>query len=144
MSFSTSSSRLQNLGPEISELLRISGAVGASIGIIDGCTGERHLGHFGYRDVEKELIPDEYTVYHIASLTKSVTAAAIAILVAEGKLRFEDHMCDVLPGFHHFSSNIKYQSTVLVFLSHRTGLGSSDSLWQQDHQELLLSEETTF
>ncbi|KAI0537914.1 beta-lactamase/transpeptidase-like protein [Xylaria digitata] len=61
----TSSPLLRGLSPSIAEILRISGAAGASIGILDGVTGETRLAGFGYRDVGKKLPPDEHTVYHI-------------------------------------------------------------------------------
>lgn len=143
MPFSTKSDRLHKLGPQISEILTVSGAAGASIGIIEGLTGERHLGSFGYRDIEQQLVPDEHTIYHIASLSKSFTATSIALLVADGKIAFEDRMCDVLPGFHHFNDAVCTESTVLDFLSHRTGLATKNSLWQQDGHELLLLQEDT-
>ncbi|KAK4203946.1 beta-lactamase/transpeptidase-like protein [Triangularia verruculosa] len=72
------------------------------------------------RDVAARLVPDENTVYHIASPSKTFTAATTALLVADREL-----------------------STLLDFLSHRTGLASKDALWQQDGHELLLSENDT-
>ncbi|KAI0099045.1 beta-lactamase/transpeptidase-like protein [Nemania sp. FL0031] len=143
MHVATTSPLLERLSPNIQSILRVSGAAGASIGIIDGITGETHLGGFGYRDVERNLAADEHTVYHIASLSKSFTAASIAILVAEGRLSFEDRICDILPNFRHHDGEVYSKSTVLDFLSHRTGLAAKNSLWQQDGHELLLTQRDT-
>ncbi|KAI1155278.1 beta-lactamase/transpeptidase-like protein [Nemania diffusa] len=143
MQIVTSSPMLQGLGPSIAEILRVSGAAGASIGILDGATGETHLAGFGYRDVERKLSPDEHTVYHIASLSKSFTAASIALLVADGHISFQDRICDILPDFRHRDEDIRSRSTVLDFLTHRTGLATKNSLWQQDGHELLLAQTDT-
>lgn len=139
----TRSPRLQALGPSITEIMRVSGAAGASIGVLDGTTGEVHLAGFGQRDVDAQLFPDEHTVYHLASLSKSFTAVAIGILVADGKLKFNDRMCDILPSFRHDDENVATQSTVLDFLSHRTGLATKNAIWQQNGHELLLEKKDT-
>jgi CubicO group peptidase (beta-lactamase class C family) len=139
----TDSSLLEALGPSIAEILQVSGAAGASVGVFDGRTHQTHLAGFGFRDLVAGLAPDEHTIYHIASLSKSFTASAIALLVADGKLSFEDRMDDVLPSFHHADEAVNSHSTLLDFLSHRTGLASKDALWQQDGHELLLGESDT-
>ncbi|KAI0407263.1 beta-lactamase/transpeptidase-like protein [Xylaria palmicola] len=134
---------LLGLSHSITEILRVSGGAGASIGILDGVTGATHLGGFGYRDIKKKLVPDEHTVYHIASLSKSFTAASIALLVEDGHFLFQDRMCDVLPKFQHPDEDIRLRSTLIDFLSHRTGLATKNSLWQQDGHELLLEQTDT-
>jgi CubicO group peptidase (beta-lactamase class C family) len=139
----TDSSLLEALGPSIAEILQVSGAAGASVGVFDGRTHQTHLAGFGFRDLVAGLAPDEHTIYHIASLSKSFTASAIALLVADGKLSLEDRMDDVLPGFHHADEAVNSHSTLLDFLSHRTGLASKDALWQQDGHELLLGKSDT-
>lgn len=139
----TDSTLLQQLSPSVVEILQVSGAVGASFGILDEQTNQVHVAVFGARGVAARLVPDEHTVYHIASLSKGFTAAAIAVLVADGKLSFGDCMCDILPGFHHTNLAINSQSTHLDFISHRTGLATKTALWQQDGHELLLSENDT-
>lgn len=133
----TNSTLLEPLSSSITHILRISGAAGASVGILDGSTGATHVAGYGYRDVAAGLPPNEHTVYHLASLSKSFTAIAISLLVADGKLSYQDRMCDILPTFHHADVVIASQSTLLDFLSHRTGLATKKALWQQDGHELL-------
>lgn len=75
--------RLQALSKVVAEICRISGIPGASIGVLH----EDKVTHIhSYPNVESLIPPDENTIYHIASLSKSFTAASIAILVEEGKL----------------------------------------------------------
>jgi CubicO group peptidase (beta-lactamase class C family) len=124
----TSSPKLQDLSSSITEIMRVSGTAGTSIGVLDGETGEIHLAGLGHRDIDAQLPPDEHTIYHLASLSKSFTAAAIGILVADGKLNFGDRMCDVLSSFHHHDENVAAQSTVLDFLSHRTGIATKNAI----------------
>ncbi|KAJ5714324.1 uncharacterized protein N7483_011505 [Penicillium malachiteum] len=118
---------LQELRPTITEVLNISGAAGASIGVIQG--NEVYTAAFGNRDLLSGLEPDENTIYHLASLSKSFTAAGIGILVDDNKLSWDQ--------------KIQKESTVMDFLSHRTGLATKNALWKQDGPELLLEQGDT-
>ena len=120
--------RLQTLSPVIAEICRISGTPGASIGV----SYEDKLiytHNYGYRDVEAKVPPDERTIYHIASLSKSFTAAGIGILVEEGKLAWDTPIRDILPDFKHANKTINDKATILDFMSHRTGLAPRNMLW---------------
>ncbi|KAM5472503.1 hypothetical protein MauCBS54593_003095 [Microsporum audouinii] len=132
---------LDELRPTIAEILRVSGAAGASIGVMQG--NEVYTAAFGHRDFRDGLEPDENTIYHLASLSKSFTAAGIGILVADGKLSWDQKVSDILPSFQHFDAQIREESTIMDFLSHRTGLASKNALWQQDGPELLLDKADT-
>ncbi|KAJ6022068.1 hypothetical protein N7540_007572 [Penicillium herquei] len=113
---------LHDLQPMISKIIEVSGAAGASIGVMRG--NEVWTESFGYRDIQERLKPDENTIYHLASLSKSFTATAIGILI--------------LPSFAHNDPRIQEECTVLDLLSHRTGLATKNALWHQDGPELLL------
>ncbi|KAK3384248.1 beta-lactamase/transpeptidase-like protein [Lasiosphaeria ovina] len=136
-------SPLLALRPTINGILRSSGAMGASVAIFDGKTEKTYFEGFGRRDKDYPSKPDEHTVYHLASLSKSFTAAAMGLLAAEGKLKFEDPISKVVPEFHYPDEKIRTESTILDFLSHRTGLASKNALWQQDGHELLLEKTDT-
>ena len=88
--------------------------------------------------MENKLVPDENTVYHVASLTKSFTAAAAAMLVKEDLMSWDNPVVNILPDFRHLDHTIQTEATILDFLSHRTGLTSKDSLWSQNGADLLL------
>ncbi|KAK3393559.1 hypothetical protein B0H63DRAFT_458463 [Podospora didyma] len=96
------------------------------IGVFNGRTSRIYFEGYGHRDKAAGLKPG-HKVYHLASLSKSLTAAAIVLLVADGKLTFWNRICEVLPGFHHADETIAKQSTILDFLTHRTGLASKTS-----------------
>jgi CubicO group peptidase (beta-lactamase class C family) len=74
---------------------------------------------------------DEHTLFAIASNTKAFTSAAIAMLVDEGKLRWDTHVTDVLPWFQARDPYVTREMRVRDLLSHRSGFGtfSGDLLW---------------
>jgi CubicO group peptidase (beta-lactamase class C family) len=131
---------LEALAPTISELCKISGVAGVSIGVL-------HQGEvifkrgFGYRDVEENLAPDADTIYYLGSMTKGFTAEAIAILVDEGKLSWNTPVKDLFREFQVNDSTITNYSTMIDLLGHRTGLERADALWAQACQGPLLSRE---
>ena len=55
---------------------------------------------FGKRSISRDLAPDGDTVFGIASMSKSFTTLACAILQTEGKLNFSDPVCKYFPDFH--------------------------------------------
>lgn len=71
------------------------------------------------------------TLCNIASCSKAFTAAAVAMLVQDGKLRWDDHVIDHLPEFRLSDPWITNQLTVRDLLSHRSGLSTfaGDLLW---------------
>lgn len=58
------------------------------------------------------------THYRLASLSKQFTAMAILRLVEEGKLRYDDRVADVLPGFPAHASEVRIRH----LLNHTSGL----------------------
>jgi CubicO group peptidase (beta-lactamase class C family) len=84
---------------------------------------------FGNRQVgaQSPVTPD--TVFPIASCTKSFTATALAILVTEKKLRWDDPVRQHLPEFHLSNPHADALVTIRDLLCHRTGVASHDFLW---------------
>ena len=74
---------------------------------------------------------DEHTLFAIASNTKNVTAAALAILVDEGKVKWDEPIKTYLPNFRLADPYITEHATVRDALSHRAGfgLGAGDLLF---------------
>lgn len=74
---------------------------------------------------------DAQTKFGIASLTKAFTAACIAILVDEKKLKWEDKVITYLPYFSLYNDYVTQNITIRDILSHRTGLAtfSGDLIW---------------
>lgn len=75
---------------------------------------------------------DAQTLFQIASNTKAVTAAALAILVEDGKLKWDDPVTSYLPWFRLGGDPyVSREFTVRDLLIHRSGLslGAGDLLW---------------
>jgi CubicO group peptidase (beta-lactamase class C family) len=63
------------------------------------------------------------TLFGIASNTKIFTAAALAMLVEEGRLAWEDRVVDRLPGFQMSDPYVTREMRIRDLLCHRSGLG---------------------
>eukprot|EP01029_Cantina_marsupialis_P000917 TRINITY_DN1071_c0_g6_i2.p1 TRINITY_DN1071_c0_g6~~TRINITY_DN1071_c0_g6_i2.p1 ORF type:complete len:525 (-),score=52.26 TRINITY_DN1071_c0_g6_i2:72-1646(-) len=82
-----------------------------------------HEKGYGYASVEKKKAVDENTLFAIASNSKSFTAAALAILIDEGKLSWKDKVIDHIPEFTMYDSYVRESFTIEDLLCHRSGLG---------------------
>ncbi len=78
---------------------------------------------YGVRKMGEPAPVDEQTLFGIASNTKAFTAAALAILVDEGKLSWDDPVIKHLPGFQMYDPYVTREMTVRDLLTHRSGLG---------------------
>lgn len=86
---------------------------------------------YGARTLGTELPVDEHTMFALSSNTKGFTAAALAILVDEGKVRWDDPVREYIPYFRLYDAFISEEMRVRDLLCHRNGLGtfSGDILW---------------
>ncbi|OLT60381.1 serine hydrolase domain-containing protein [Moorena bouillonii] len=77
---------------------------------------------------------DPDTLFSIGSTTKAMTAAAIGMLVDEGKLAWDDPVTKYLPGFRLADPTATAQLRVRDLLTHNAGVPNTDLLWyEQDH-----------
>lgn len=86
---------------------------------------------YGVREKGTSAPVDANTLFAIASNTKAFTAAAIAKLVDDGSLRWDDPVRKYLPSFELYDTYISADMTIRDLLCHRSGLGtfSGDLLW---------------
>lgn len=86
---------------------------------------------FGYADAEKKEPLTTSSLFNIASCTKAFTAASVAMLVDEGRIRWTDKVTDYFPEFRLADDYITRELTVEDLLCHRSGLGTfyGDLLW---------------
>lgn len=129
--------RLQALGPVISRICAISGTPGVSIGVLHH-NEVIHTAGFGYRDVGQKLPSDENTIYHIASMSKAVTAAAVGILVDERYLDWDTPVSTLVPEFDHFNHTIREETNLVDLMSHRTGLATQNAFWWREFGRLAM------
>src|SRR5258705_10800243 len=86
---------------------------------------------YGVRKLGEPAQVDENTLFGIASNTKAFTAALLAMLVAEGKISWDDPVIKHLPGFQLYDPYVTREMTIRDLLTHRSGLGlgAGDLLW---------------
>ena len=84
---------------------------------------------YGVRKIGEPTSVDADTVFAIGSSSKAFTAAAVAMLVDEGKLKWDDMAADYLPDLRLFDAYVNSQLTVRDLLTHRSGLARTDFLW---------------
>lgn len=86
---------------------------------------------FGKRTIDSAEAVNEQTLFAIASNSKAFTAAALAILVDEGELNWDDHVSDYLPWLKLKDLHATHDLRIRDLLCHRSGLGtfSGDLLW---------------
>ncbi len=86
---------------------------------------------YGVRNTDDQTSVDQHTAFAIASNTKSVTAAALAMLVDEGRLNWDDPVQKYLPFFQLYDPYVSANLTVRDLLCHRSGLAtfSGDLIW---------------
>ena len=77
---------------------------------------------YGIKKMGTDERVDGNTLFSIASNSKAFTATALAILVEEGKLKWDDRVIDHLPWFKMADSYITTNLTVRDLLVHHSGL----------------------
>lgn len=79
---------------------------------------------YGVADLRTGRRIDARTNFRLASLTKQFTAAAVMLLVRDGKLRYEDNLTAIFPDFPEYGRSI----TVRHLLHHTSGLPDYEDL----------------
>ena len=83
-----------------------------------------YFGARGVGDLQAMRPIDGRTAFRLASVTKQFTAAAVMLLVRDGKLRYEDSLTGLFPGFPEYGRAI----TVRHLLNHTSGLADYEDL----------------
>ena len=86
---------------------------------------------YGVRQAGGHDAVDANTLFAIASNTKAFTAAALAILVEEKKIDWDDRVIDYLPYFRLYDPYVSQDMRIRDLLCHRSGLAtySGDLVW---------------
>jgi CubicO group peptidase (beta-lactamase class C family) len=92
---------------------------------------------YGVRKLGTSTPVDENTLFGIGSNTKAFTSAALATLVDEGKLSWDDRVFERLPGFQMYDPYVSHEMTIRDLLTHRSGMGLGEG-------DLLFWPHTTF
>src|SRR5688572_20154242 len=78
---------------------------------------------FGRTELEGGRAVDADTNFFTGSTGKAFTAAALAVLVDQGRIGWDDRVIDHMPDFRMYDSWVTREMTVRDLLVHRSGLG---------------------
>ena len=84
---------------------------------------------YGLRQLGRPDAVDVGTRFAIGSTTKAMTAAALGMLVDDGKIGWGDPVINHLPDFRLSDPFVTRELTVRDLLTHAGGLGNADMVW---------------
>jgi CubicO group peptidase (beta-lactamase class C family) len=106
------------------------GAVGLAVAVVKDGQLVFAKG-YGVRELGKPDAVDANTLFAIGSTTKAITAAAVGMLVDEGKLRWDDPVAKHLPDFQVGDPYLTRNLVIRDLLTHDAGLANGDVLWYE-------------
>lgn len=112
----------QDVDRFVADSMKIFGAPGVSVAIVEDGRIVLAKG-YGVRSIATRAPVDSHSAFQIGSETKAFTAAALALLVDDGKLSWDDRVMDRLPGFQMYDPYATEHMTIRDLLTHRSGLG---------------------
>jgi CubicO group peptidase (beta-lactamase class C family) len=98
--------------------------VGVAVAVVRGRETIYARG-FGVRESGKTDAIDPDTLFQVGSTTKAFTTAALAILVEEGKIRWDEPIIESLPGFQLQDPWLTRNLTIRDTVTHRSGIAVS-------------------
>ena len=109
----------------VEKLMKDYNVAGMSVAVVkDGKV--IHNAGYGRRNVAEDLPMSENTVLPIGSTTKSFTALALAMLVDEGKLEWDEPVITYIPWLRLATDELTKNVTTRDLLCHRTGIPRYD------------------
>lgn len=106
----------------LEKLRQEAGVPGLSIAIVEQGKPVMAEG-FGVRKLGAPGKVDAHTIFQTGSTGKALTAAALAVLVDQGKIGWDDRVIDHMPWFRMYDPYVTREITVRDLLVHRSGLG---------------------
>lgn len=106
----------------VEALRKAIGVPGLAIAIVENGRTTLAKG-YGVRRIDRNdpVTPD--TIFPNGSTGKAFTSAALAVLVDQGKIGWDDKVIDRLPGFQMYDPYVTREMTIRDLLVHRSGLG---------------------
>ena len=111
-----------NFDARIEALREASGVPGVAVSIVEN--GHTVLARgYGVRRMGAPEAVDADTIFPTGSTGKAFTVAALATLVDDGRIDWDDKVIDRLPGFQMYDPWVTREMTIRDLLIHRSGLG---------------------
>jgi CubicO group peptidase (beta-lactamase class C family) len=84
---------------------------------------------FGAISFDGKTPVSDQTLFEIGSSSKAFTSAVVAMLVSDGKMRFDERLSTYLPDFRMYDPVASADVTVRDALSHRSGIARGELAW---------------
>ena len=93
-----------------------------------------HSKGYGLISVDTKKPVNKFTSFAIASNSKAFTTTALAMLVEEGKINWDDKVVQHIPEFKMYNAYVTENFSIIDLLTHRSGLslGIGDLMWVPD------------
>jgi CubicO group peptidase (beta-lactamase class C family) len=91
---------------------------------------------YGVTNIKTQQKTDANTLFGIASNSKAFTTTALAMLVDEGKIHWDDKVVKYIPEFKMYNDYVTEEFTIRDLLTHRSGLGLGAGdlmIWPDGH-----------
>lgn len=111
-----------DLDAQVEAAMRANGVPGMAIAIVEDGKPVLAKG-YGVRKLGSPERVDADTIFPTGSTGKAITTAALAVLVDDGKLQWDDKIIDHMPWFRMYDPWVTNEMTVRDLLTHRSGLG---------------------
>lgn len=116
------------LDADVAKALKAHGAPGVGVAVVKD--GKVILARgFGVKVLGKDAPVTKDTLFAIGSVSKSFTAALIAMLIDDGKMKWDDSLRQYLPEFQMNDRRLSDEVTIRDCLCHRTGMPRNDLVW---------------
>lgn len=116
----TNSSEFEGLTATLERAVNTYGLPGLAVGVVKNNAISYAKG-FGYANVDTKRPITPSTVFHAASISKTLVATAVMQLYEQGELDIESHLTEYLPYFE-MADERYHQVTIKHMLTHTSGL----------------------
>lgn len=111
----------------IEKLRQAFGIPGMAVAVVHG--DETYVQGYGEKELGRGEPVTPETLFAVGSVTKAFTTTAMAVLVDEGKMAWDDHPRKFVPDFKLSDPLADANVTLRDLVSHRTGVARHDGLW---------------
>ncbi|MEY4931628.1 MAG: hypothetical protein RI909_2352 [Bacteroidota bacterium] len=84
---------------------------------------------YGVKQLGTSSAVDTQTLFACASTTKAMTAICMAMLVDEGKVKWNDPVINYLPDFQLYDPYVTRELKIRDLFTHNSGVGNADFFW---------------
>jgi CubicO group peptidase (beta-lactamase class C family) len=113
--------------PVIESVRKAHGLPAVAAAVI--CDGQVHVAAAGVRKAGSDVDVTQADQFHLGSCTKAMTATLIAVLIEQGKLRWDATLAELLPDLSADMRPAFREVTLRHLLAHRAGLPAANSSW---------------